>query len=130
MKNLSGTYQVLKTVIGNNKKFIPIIVGILVLPITLILLSQVQDLRSRASDETLPLLDNNISAESTIEKTPKTVRFNLDSFDKSLMNLPAPNDEGVKEVLRRSPRKPKELKTIDDKPKKRYRRISKQVTPQ
>jgi len=118
LKNLSDTYQALKTVIGNNKKFIPIIVGILVLPITLILLSQVQDLRSRASDETLPLLDNNISAESTIEKTPKTVRFNLDSFDKSLMNLPAPNDEGVKEVLRRSPRKPKELKTIDDKPKK------------
>jgi len=111
LKKLSGFFQTLKSITAKKRKLIPILIGVLVLPVTLLLISQAQDLRNRASDETLPLNDENISEASVVEKTAKSIRFTMSSSEKPLMTLPSPDENGVIEVLKKSPKLLKRLKT-------------------
>ncbi len=112
MKKLISILNLSKSYIKRKKKFIPLVVAILALPITLLLISQVQDLRNRAADDTPSLLDDNISEDSTVEKLPKVSRFSINSFDKSMYTLRAPDENGVQEMLSKSPKTSKRSKRI------------------
>jgi len=79
----------------------------LILPVTIFLAFRSQDIRQRADDETIPIDESAVSEISTVDSTDKVVTFAIDANDKKLFNLPSPDEKGINEVLKKSPRKVK-----------------------